>query len=546
MPNFLDFFEKNKISPRSQQCEVLSKLESNWDRYDNFVISAPTGVGKSFIALAIAMGTTNSFLLTGTKSLQSQYIETSDQLYNIKGRANYPCGLNRTVRADMGPCSIMPQIKRKCYGNGSCIYHNAKLGAKKAKTMLTNYAYFLTALNSGSFGEPYECKRAVVLCDEAHDLEKCLINFAECVISPSDINKKFHIQDPAWKFGNSEKKNLEILFDIKAEIGKEMNKCTSQIDLIYAKYGITSEDTSGMFKMNGADTDKIAKLGLKLAQLDRTIKPIDIYEANQSFRWIIDANTDDNTLKISPISASGIFSEYMQHFGGKFVFMSATIGDPNVFCRELGLDPERTAFIRTGTDFPAENAPIVFCPVGKMNYKDLPATMPKIVAGVIEILKGHAEDKGIIHTGNYKISQAIIDGLPRELKSRLIHRDMKYGQKISNEDLVRMHTHDKGPTVLISPSLGTGTSLDDDLSRFQIIVKLPFPSLLDARVKIKADEDPDWYLDTMWREVQQSSGRSIRSMEDHAVTYVLDSSTDWFFKKAEKVLPPHFKERWHW
>ena len=545
MPNFLSFFEKNGLKPRTQQVEALKKLESNWDQYDYFVLDCPTGVGKSFIALAIAANTINSYLLTGTKSLQSQYIETSDQLYNIKGRANYPCGLNRTVRADMGPCSVMPNVRRKCYGDGTCIYHRAKIGAKKSKSMLTNYAYFLAALNSGTFGDD-DMTRSVVICDEAHDLEKCLVNFAECIVSPTDLQKKFHVHDPSWKFGQSEKKNLEILADIKSEIDKEIIKATSQIDLLYAKYGITAENTAGATRMSGADTDKIGKLGLRAGQLGRVIEPINIYEANQDLRWIISADTTENTLKISPVSASGIFSAYMQQFGKKFVFMSATVGDVNVFCRELGLDPKRTCFIQTGTDFPAENAPIVFCPVGKMNYKDLPATMPKIVAAVKEILSGHGEDKGIIHTGNYKIADEIVRSLPSNLRSRLIYRDMKYGMKLSNEDLIKIHEKESRPTVLISPSLGTGTSLDDDLSRFQIIVKLPFPSLLDARVKLKADEDPAWYLDTMFKEVQQSSGRSIRSMDDHAVTYVLDSSADWFFKKAEKTLPKHFKDRWHW
>jgi hypothetical protein len=34
-----------------------------------------------------------------------------------------------------------------------------------------------------------------------------------------------------------------------------------------------------------------------------------------------------------------------------------------------------------------------------------------------------------------------------------------------------MHVDSKHPTVLVSPSMDTGVSLDDDLARFQVITK---------------------------------------------------------------------------
>jgi Rad3-related DNA helicase len=89
----------------------------------------------------------------------------------------------------------------------------------------------------------------------------------------------------------------------------------------------------------------------------------------------------------------------------------------------------------------------------------------------------------------------------------------------------------------------TGVSLDDDLSRFQIIVKLPFLSLGDRRVKRKSEIDPDWYLNKMWLTVIQAAGRSTRNEKDESVTYILDKSTPYFLNKWRSNLPKDFLSR---
>jgi Rad3-related DNA helicase len=81
------------------------------------------------------------------------------------------------------------------------------------------------------------------------------------------------------------------------------------------------------------------------------------------------------------------------------------------------------------------------------------------------------------------------------------------------------------------------------MARFQIIVKLPFLSLADARIKKKAEMFPDWYLMQMWVEVMQASGRATRNEDDYSTTYILDASFEYFYDKAKKSLPGWFKER---
>ena len=42
--------------------------------------------------------------------------------------------------------------------------------------------------------------------------------------------------------------------------------------------------------------------------------------------------------------------------------------------------------------------------------------------------------------------------------------------------------------------MAEGIDLKDDLSRFQIITKVPYPNLGDERIKIRCNKDYIWYV----------------------------------------------------
>jgi Rad3-related DNA helicase len=96
--------------------------------------------------------------------------------------------------------------------------------------------------------------------------------------------------------------------------------------------------------------------------------------------------------------------------------------------------------------------------------------------------------------------------------------------------------------VLISPSLHQGVDLKDDLSRFQIIVKVPYPDLTDRKVAALKQRNPSWYMWVTILRLVQSYGRSVRSKEDFAATYILDSSFDYVRRNSGDMFPPWFTE----
>ena len=51
-----------------------------------------------------------------------------------------------------------------------------------------------------------------------------------------------------------------------------------------------------------------------------------------------------------------------------------------------------------------------------------------------------------------------------------------------------------------------------------------------------------WYPLQTAKTIVQAVGRSVRSDEDHAVTYILDSDWSYFFSRNKEFFPKGFKD----
>ena len=98
-------------------------------------------------------------------------------------------------------------------------------------------------------------------------------------------------------------------------------------------------------------------------------------------------------------------------------------------------------------------------------------------------------------------------------------------------------------TVVMGPSLLEGLNLVDDLSRFQIFLKVPYPHLGDKYVAAKLNYSQKWYNWKTSVSVLQGVGRSIRTPEDWAVTYLIDGCFSDLFNSAGNQFPPEFRAR---
>jgi ATP-dependent DNA helicase DinG len=88
--------------------------------------------------------------------------------------------------------------------------------------------------------------------------------------------------------------------------------------------------------------------------------------------------------------------------------------------------------------------------------------------------------------------------------------------------------------------LHTGIDLKEDLSRFQIITKVPYPNKSDRWINAKREKDAEWYYWQTGLKLIQAYGRSIRSKDDWARTYILDSAFPYFLRRNSSILPDWF------
>jgi len=163
--------------------------------------------------------------------------------------------------------------------------------------------------------------------------------------------------------------------------------------------------------------------------------------------------------------------------------------------------------------------------------------LPNLVRDAIELCKTHSNEKGLIHTHTNKITEEFKKQLKND--KRFLFRE----DGITNEDIIKEHFESKEPTILISPSLDTGISLDDEYGRFQIITKAPYLPLNSNRIKKMFKENPEHYTSKMIDKIIQMCGRCTRSKDDFSITYILDGTAVNTIQRYSKTLPKYFLDR---
>jgi Rad3-related DNA helicase len=216
--------------------------------------------------------------------------------------------------------------------------------------------------------------------------------------------------------------------------------------------------------------------------------------------------------------------------------MSATI-DKFSFCENMGLQKDAIAFIDTPkSPFPIENRQIELLNIKRLSYGSTEDDELKVIQTIDRIMDKHSDQRGLILTSSVPRCQKILRYLsPKNTRRiRICHSYNKDGK--TQDEIILEHSADP-IGVLLSSSLWEGVDLKDDLSRFQIIAKVPYPNYKEKRIKAKMSKFPSWYTAQTLTKLLQGFGRSIRSENDWAKTYVLDGAVNNVFFKAQKMIP---------
>jgi Rad3-related DNA helicase len=224
------------------------------------------------------------------------------------------------------------------------------------------------------------------------------------------------------------------------------------------------------------------------------------------------------------------------------MFFSATILDVKLWAENLGIDLNQVHHIQTECDFPVENRPVHLefagnCGKKHFDPRENPTdpTKPKFIAKVKQILKRHEGQRGIIHSHSFELAKVIREEIGDE---RFLFQDDFSGDK---QLMLSAHAS-REDSVIVAPAVHEGYDFKDDLARWQIIAKIPWPSLGDRLIKERMARDDRYYGWLTALKITQSAGRSTRSKTDWSYVYIVDSGFTSFFNRHGNMLPPWLKE----
>ncbi len=518
-------------SIRDEQTEAIEfALNSFLNNDKKFVIiEAGTGVGKSAVGLTLARSLSTvlpaseeygagAYFLTTQKILQHQYEKDFASMCSIYSSKNYQCDYHKqndcqTSQQLLKTADRDSRFFKKC--SASCVYKKQKKAFLESKESVTNFPYFITESAFSGKITP----RNILVVDEAHNTEEVLSKFVQVTVSQYFCEKIIKSSWPGKITPVNFVKWVQNVYYPRVQ--SQVLHFEKQIE----KFGLSSrlkdlQSISMKYDMIKSHADKLTKF-LKDYTPENWVMEIQETE-RRGYKKVV----------YRAIDVSNFSEEYLFRLGRKIIMMSATILDHETFASSLGIDKDSYDFISIPSPFDPKNRPVIQTSIGYMGSKYIDQTLPKIKTAVETILDEHKNEKGIIHCHTYKIANY----LKRNIKSRriLIHNSN------NRDEILRKHMKSDKPTVLLSPSMTEGVDLKGDLSKFQVICKVPYPYLGDPIVKKRMNKNKGWYGLQTAKSIVQSCGRSVRSSSDTAVTYILDSDWDRFYSRNRKIFPKDF------
>jgi len=561
---------------RQLQIDAIKKvLDAIKNGKNDILIQAPTGTGKSLIALEIAKLLNehykwDSFILTSEKLLQQQYendcqnkfAERHIRVQSISGIDTYNCHINGK-KFSLGHCKIMGLSNRKALNlpcAATCEYLQRWVQAQDSPTAVFNYAYYLIQMNyvlkkMGEFA-PFQ-KRNVVICDEAHSLPDIIENHFACYIDKNVIDEIIAVQTALrdesvfieflgakwvelsqtisellktpYKNVESHFKLLQIIFAHGSAI---LMKIADSKRTIKFKYKINVSDDASIDEFVTAaisTNERIPESVKKFLKFSDDFK--DRMCKLEDYITIINEQGIDNLI----VDGKGtkriyhnlydeqLFKQHFMPFSDVRIYLSATL-QPEILAKRWNLDPETTEIIELKSGWDPTNSPIVLKNVDNFSHSNVKNALKQSIQTIDEICKKHKNERGIIHTTSYDV----LDYLKTNAKSA--KRFIVYKNTAEKMQILQNIDSYKKDAIIIGPSLTQGVDLSDDLARFNIIVKLSYPNVSSSLWRKRFQKRRYLYYAETATVLEQSAGRASRHANDNSITYILDSRANKFIK----------------
>ena len=539
-----ELFPFDEYRPMQRDTLEAAHRELQGDRFDNIIVDAPTGIGKSPLNVALCRTEDSAFYTTPQKKLREQLEndETLSQHYQVlKARRDYKCG---ATGENCKECSINLDPSIQCSEMDRCTYWNAKETAMNADIAVTTFAYLildreLPAQSQNENGATtrisFRDQRDIIVVDECHSLASQVANLhAGFEIGPWTLPPEVFQNETANRdYSNVERHQqveglVERMHDrVKRFLAEHGNDEKRHYDLklckeFMRKHNWFSTETETMDRQWVVETQEV---------MDR------------------DKNNEIQKVIIKPVKVDNFLRRYVWSRGENRILSTATApyrGNTEKWCYELGLDPDRTKFLRVGMPIDADRRQIhTDTIIDTFSSGGDDDNWAEIMSSLNDLAGKHEGEKGLVHTASYSRARRVQETVnedesryPNLTGNIMLHR----GDRGASDDVFVSDWQRSEKDIALSPSMAEGVDLVGDQCRWQVLLKVPYPFMGGARVKYLTQEENrwDWYYEMTAVRTIQSAGRAVRGLDDYADYYVLDGSFNSLRNRVE--FPPWYTE----
>lgn len=497
-------------------CFGLPAKFTSWRPYQDEAIWESLHTDKRFFTCIMAVGggkslfyVTNSILygkrtviLTSTKSLQTQLMRdfSSIGMVDLRGRNAYKCRLEHDgTMCDHGPCMTGYQCDLK---SGGCDYFDALARAKAANLIVTNYACWMTQLEHGKGLGDVD----LLICDEAHDTPNMLDSFLTI-----DFNRRDRDIRDLIPAGDLSHLTLE---DWRSWASARLDQVESEV------LWLTQQLRDGG---NRSARRRLAVMKAIKGHLS-TVCTI-------SDSWVFE--TDEIGVRFSPAWPAAYAEPKLFNNIKKVIMTSGSVRPKTLHI--LGIEAEDNEIVEYPHTFPTERRRLYHVPTVRLNQFTTDDQLKVLTVRMDQILRNRLDRKGIIHTVSYKRRDFVYE-----------HSEfspfMLTNKRGNMESVLRKFMDSMPPSIMVSPSIMTGIDLPYEACRFQIIMKVPYPSTQGALMKARCERDPGYSSYIAAQQLVQAYGRTTRAEDDFSESFIVDDNILWFLNRYSEYVPQYFHD----
>lgn len=460
------------------------------------IVNAPTGSGKSLIALGVAKHFVNEgfkvTILTHQKQLQEQYLSYGLDVRTAIGRGNFRCFIEPAVMADDAPCSTCEHSHAFPETN-PCEYYKQRDLAIRAGIRVLNYAYFFRSALSDVF------PTKILICDEGHRLVNEVLSAASVDFTPRQLSYL-----PTMPTG---------------QVDERFNAwCSESLEIIRGHL-----DRLKNLSWGNPELRRWRVLSAKVSHVKHLVD-----------NKLVAVRRDNS---IVPCIPEQILPRLFRSLGlRRVILLSATMWDKDYWADRLGL--KEVEYLEVPSTFPVQNRPVYVRPVARLNVRTTkdPDVLDNLVKAIDAIVSSRWPQKGLVHCSSFQLGREIYE------RSRL--KRCMFLHEPGKPRLEAFKAAEAG--FYISPSATEGLDLKDDLCRVSVVAKLSWPNLGDPVTKIQSERIPGLGEYEAASALVQATGRGMRHDRDYCESYILDGSFYFLWQKTKDKLPGWFKEALVW